>query len=208
MIETKDFEFEIPVGGGCSICFLASTRSGKTTFLDYLLSNYFDKHFKVLMTNSMHNPIYDNIKKMKDLVISPAYFPDLVKDGYDINKRTKNHYDLLYILDDVVTAKFDKELLRLLAIYRNSNLSAIVSIQSPTLLNSATRGNLNYVFIGRQNSDEQFEKVIKMYLTSYLEGKMTDKIKELKKMTENHYWIIINNLDGSIYRTKLNLGNK
>ena len=123
-----------------------------------------------------------------------------------INKETKNHYDFLYILDDIVTGKFDKELLKLLAIYRNSNMSAIISIQSPILLNSATRGNLNYVMLGRMNSEEQIEKTIKMYLTSYLDGKnMTEKIKNYKALTEDHYWIIINNLDGSIYRTKLKL---
>jgi hypothetical protein len=140
---------------------------------------------------------------MKDLVKSPLYIPKLVKEGYDINKNTKNHYDFLYILDDVVSAKFDKELLKLLAIYRNSNLSAIISIQSPVLLNSATRGNLNYVLLGRMNSDEQIEKTVKMYLTSYLDGKMTDKIRKYRELTENHYWIVVNNLTGEVYRTKI-----
>ena len=154
------------------------------------------------MSNSIHNPIYDS---MKDIVKSPLYIPKLVKDGYDINKNTDNHYNVLYILDDVVTAKFDKELLKLLAIYRNSSLSCIMSIQSPILLNSSTRGNLNYVFLGRMNSEEQIEKTIKMYLSSYLEGKMTDKIREYKKLTENHYWIVIDNLTGEIYRTKIEI---
>jgi hypothetical protein len=109
------------------------------------------------------------------------------------------------VLDDVVSAKFDKELLKLLAIYRNSNLSCIISIQSPVLLNSATRGNLNYVMLGRMNSEEQIEKTIKMYLSSYMKGTMTDKIREYKRLTENHHWFCINNLTGEIYRTKLSL---
>lgn len=201
-IETKNFKFELPENGGVSICFLGSTRSGKTTFLKELVSTYFRKHFKILMSNSIHNPIYDT---MKDIVRSPLYIPKLVKDGYDINKGTDNHYKFLYILDDVVCAKFDKELLKLLAIYRNSNLSTIISIQSPVLLNSATRGNLNYVLLGRMNSDEQIEKTIKMYLSSYLEGKMIDKIREYKKLTEDHHWICINNLNGEVYRTKINI---
>jgi hypothetical protein len=199
-METRKFDFELAKNGGLSICFLGSTRSGKTTFLKYLVDKWFGKHFKVLMSNSIHNPIYND---MKDLVKSPLYIPKLVKEGYDINKNTKNHYDFLYILDDVVSAKFDKELLKLLAIYRNSNLSCIISIQSPVLLNSATRGNLNYVLLGRMNSDEQIEKTIKMYLTSYLDGKMTDKIRKYRELTENHYWIVINNLTGEVYRTKI-----
>lgn len=202
-LETRKFDFELPENGGVSVALLGSTRSGKTTFLKYLLDKHFSKHLKVLMSNSIHAPIY---KDMKDMVKSPLYIPKLVKEGYMINKETKNHYDFLYILDDIVTGKFDKELLKLLAIYRNSNMSAIISIQSPILLNSATRGNLNYVMLGRMNSEEQIEKTIKMYLTSYLDGRnMTEKIKNYKALTEDHYWIIINNLDGSIYRTKLKL---
>jgi len=201
-IDTKDFTFGLPKNGGVSLCFLGSTRSGKTTFMKEVVNDYFKKHLKIIMSNSIHNPIYNS---MKDIVKSPLYIPKLVKDGYDINKNTNNHYNILYILDDVVTAKFDKELLKLLAIYRNSNLSCIMSIQSPILLNSATRGNLNYVFLGRMNSEEQIEKTIKMYLSSYLEGKMTDKIREYKKLTEDHYWIVIDNLTGEIYRTKIEL---
>jgi dephospho-CoA kinase len=202
-LETRKFDFELAENGGVSVALLGSTRSGKTTFLKYLLDKHFPKHLKVLMSNSIHAPIY---KDMKDMVKSPLYIPKLVKEGYMINKETKNHYDFLYILDDIVTGKFDKELLKLLAIYRNSNMSAIISIQSPILLNSATRGNLNYVLLGRMNSEEQIEKTIKMYLTSYLDGRnMTEKIKNYKAMTEDHYWIVINNLDGSVYRTKLKL---
>lgn len=202
-LENRKFDFELPDNGGVSVAFVGSTRSGKTTFLKHMLDKYFAKHLKVLMSNSIHAPIY---KDMKDLVKSPLYIPKLVKEGYMINKDTKNHYDFLYILDDIVTGKFDKELLKLLAIYRNSNLSAIISIQSPILLNSATRGNLNYVMLGRMNSEEQIEKTIKMYLTSYLDGRnMTEKIKAYKAATEDHHWIVINNLDGSVYRTKLRL---
>lgn len=202
-LENRKFEFELPENGGVSVAFVGSTRSGKTTFLKHMIDKYFAKHLKVLMSNSIHAPIY---KEMKDIVKSPLYIPKLVKEGYMINKDTKNHYDFLYILDDIVTGKFDKELLKLLAIYRNSNLSAIISIQSPILLNSATRGNLNYVLLGRMNSEEQIEKTIKMYLTSYLDGRnMTEKIKAYKAATEDHHWIVINNLDGSVYRTKLRL---
>jgi hypothetical protein len=201
-MEDREFTFKLPENGGVSCCFLGSTRSGKTTFLKCLLDKYFDKHFKVLMSNSIHAPIY---KDIKDIVKSPIYIPKVVREGYEINKATDNKYSFLYILDDVVSAKFDKELLKLLAIYRNSNLSAIISIQSPILLNSATRGNLNYVFLGRMNSDEQIEKTIRMYLTSYLPGKMTEKIRRYRDMTEDHHWIVIDNLTGDVYRTKIKI---
>ena len=201
-LETRDFDFVLPTNGGCSVCFLGSTRSGKTTFLKWLMKNYFKKHFSILMSNSIHNEIYDSLKMD---VKSPLYCPRLVKDAYTINKETDNHYKFLMVLDDVVSAKFDKELLKLLAIYRNSNLSAIISIQSPVLLNSATRGNLNYVMLGKMNSDEQIEKTIKMYLTSYLKGKMDDKIRAYRELTDGFHWIVLNNISGEVYRTKIEI---
>ena len=201
-METKAFDFELPSNGGVSVCFLSSTRGGKTTFLKWLIDKHFKKHFKILMSNSIHNPVYDSLK---DIVKSPVYCPDIVRNAYMINKETDNWYDFLIVLDDVVSAKFDKELLKLLAIYRNSNLSAIISIQSPVLLNSATRGNLNYVLLGKMNSDEQIEKTIKMYLTSYLDGKMTDKIRNYRELTDGYYWIVVDNLTGEVFRTKLKL---
>lgn len=199
-MEDKEFDLELPDNGGVSICFLGSTRSGKTTFLKHVIDEYFGKHFKFLMSNSLHAPIY---KDIKDTVKSPIYIPSIIKEGYIINKETKNHYDFLYVLDDVVTAKFDKELLKLLAIYRNSNLSCIISIQSPTMLNTATRGNLNFVLLGRMNSDESIEKVIRMYLSSYIPGKMPEKIRRYRELVEGHHWIVVDNLNGDIYRTKL-----
>jgi len=203
-LEDREFKIVLPTNGGISFCLLGSTRAGKSTFLNYLLEKYFDKHFKVLMSNSIHNPIYAETEVD---VKSPVYHGKLVNEAYMINKKTDNKYDMMMILDDVVSAKFDKDLLKLLAIYRNSNLSAIVSIQSPVLLNSATRGNLNVVLLGKCNSEEQIEKIIKMYLNSYLNGRnMTEKIREYKRLTEDYHWICINNLEGSVYRTKLKLG--
>ena len=55
------------------------------------------------------------------------------------------------------------------------------------------------------NSDEQIEKTIKMYLTSYLKGKLPDKIREYRSLTDNHYWICIDNLTGDVYRTKIEI---
>jgi hypothetical protein len=203
-LEDRDFKIVLPTNGGISFCLLGSTRAGKSTFLKHLLEKYFDKHFKVLMSNSIHNPIYNDVEVD---VKSPVYHGKLVNEAYMINKKTDNKYEMMMILDDVVSAKFDRDLLKLLAIYRNSNLSAIVSIQSPVLLNSATRGNLNVVMLGSQNSEEQVEKIIKMYLNSYLTGRnMTEKIMEYKRLTADYHCIVINNLDGEVYRTKLKLG--
>lgn len=201
-IEDRKFDVEFPAqkSGGVSFALIGSTRSGKTTLLKYILDKYFEKHITVLMSNSIHAPIY---KEIDQCIKAPLYSPRIIKEGYEINRKTNNHYPFLFVLDDVVDKKNDKELLKLLTIYRNSGLSTIISVQSPILLNTASRGNVNFVCLGKMNSDENIEKVVRMYLMSFLRGRIDDKIREYKALTEDHHWFLVNNLTGEVFRTKI-----
>lgn len=203
-IETKMLEVELPERktGGVSFCLIGSTRSGKTTLLKHILNEYFNRHITVLMSNSIHAPIY---KEISDCIKSPLYSHKVIKEGYEINRKTNNHYPILYVLDDVVDKKHDKELLKLLTIYRNSGLSTIISLQSPILMNTAGRGNINFVCLGKMNSDENIEKVVRMYLMSYLKGKIDDKIRQYKLLVEDHFWFMVDNLTGEVYRFKIKI---
>lgn len=203
-METKELRFELPEQdtGGMSILMVGSTRSGKTTILKHLLRKFFDKHIGVLMSPNIHAPVYTGF----DLPQSSEYLPVVINEMYKINKETKNHYPFLVVLDDVVTKKFDKELLKLFTVHRNAGISAIQCIQSPILLNSAMRGNINVVMLGYMNSDESCEKVIRMFCYASIPGRNIEaKIVEYKKMTSDHYWILINNLTGELFRFKLHL---
>lgn len=203
-IVTKALDVELPEQktGGASFCLLGSTRSGKTTLLKYILKHYFSKHTKILMSNSIHAPIY---KEIDDCIKSPIYSHAVVKEGYEINRKTNNHYRILYVLDDVVDKKNDKELMKLLTIYRNSGLSTIISLQSPILMNTTGRGNVNFVCLGKMNSDENIEKVVRMYLMSFLKGKIDEKIRLYKLLVEDHYWFMVDNMTGEVYRFKIAL---
>jgi AAA+ superfamily predicted ATPase len=133
------------------------------------------------------------------------YCPRVVQEAYAINSKTKNHYDFCFVLDDVVDKKFDKELLKMLTIYRNSGVSCVICIQNVKLLNTAARGNINVVLLGRLNSDEAIEQVVRAYLMSYLPGKVWEKVAMYKKLTEDHHWFCCNNHTGEVFRTKLSL---
>jgi hypothetical protein len=203
-MDVRHLEFDLPdlQTGGMSVLLIGSTRSGKTTILKHLIDTKFDKHIGVLMSPNIHAPVYADCK----LLESPEYIPEVIHEMYKINKETKNHYEFLCVLDDVVTKKFDKDLLKLFTVHRNAGVSGIMCIQSPVLLNSAMRGNINVVLLGYMNSDESCEKVIRMFCYASIPGKNIEaKIHEYKKLTADHHWLCLNNLTGEFYRFKLKI---
>jgi hypothetical protein len=188
---------------GFSILLCASTRAGKTSLMNFLYDRHFKKHITTLMSNSLNSDAYDFVKQY--CVLSDLYHPELLKDMYSINHATSNNYEFCIILDDLTNVKNDKEYLRLLTIYRNSRISCIVSAQGISMFNKTARGNINYVFLGRLNSDAEVEKVVKEYLLSYFPRKMniTQKIGLYRQLTANHWFFVIDQVNGDIFRTCL-----
>ena len=202
-----DGEFKLnvpdPETGGMTVALVGSTRSGKTTLLKHTLEKFFDKHLGILMTPSVHAPVYSDIKGLEK---APQYVPRVIDEMFSINRKTENHYPFLAVLDDVVTAKFDKTLLKSFTIYRNSGITTIMSVQNPIIFNSVTRGNFNAVILGYLNSDEACEKVIRMFCYTAIPGKnIEEKIAEYKRLTADHYWLHICHLTGEMTRFKLRL---
>jgi len=203
-IPDKPFELKLSTdGSGNSIAIIASTKAGKSYALSYILQHSFKKHIGVLMTNSPQANIY---KSMKHLIQSPEYFPKILKDFEYINEHTGNEYNFLAVLDDVVTGvKFNKEILRMLCIGRNKGMSAIICVQDITILNSAGRNNINIMLFGKLNTDDRIEKVIRHYLNSYLpkNAKMVEKIRFYKEATADHHFLVLDTLNGEVFRTKV-----
>lgn len=203
------FEFELDEVSGLSIMMIGSTRSGKSTALNHIMDNYYmpkeNKFINVLFSNSLQSGVYDQYKDKKNVATSILYQPKVIKECYKINKDTKNYYKFNIILDDIVDKKYDKELMKILTIYRNSRISCIITAQNVTIMNSIGRGNINHIFLFKLNSDEAIEKAVKAYLNSYFPSsfKMVDKIKKYKEMTDEHCFFWINNLTGDIKRTKI-----
>lgn len=202
----QDFPFERDERAhmnSVSFAVIGSSKSGKTTFIKYLLKKFFPEEIKILFTQSLHNDIYTSMKK--EMSVSPGYIPEVVKTCYKINKETKNHYPFLMIIDDLIGAKNDCEMTKLLCLYRNSRCSAIVSGQSYTLLNATGRSNCNYVCLFYQNTDSRCEDNIKHFLRSYFPRSLTleEKIELYKRLCEDHCFIFIDNLNNKVYRCQL-----
>lgn len=207
-IPTKEFHLELPPAetGGASILMIASTRAGKTTLMKYIMKHYFNQHFGVLFSESAKSPAYQDFKD-KNFPKSSCFIPELIQDSYKINKDTKNHYPFLFILDDCPLVRGDKQMLKLTTIYRNSGISAICCVQSPSLLSPTQRSNFNVIMLGKCNTTAQAEANIKAYMRGIFPDGMNydQKIRLYNEMTEDHYWICLNQYTGEVFRFKLNL---
>jgi glutaredoxin-related protein len=129
----------------------------------------------------------------------------VLKEMYKINHGTKNEYEFLAIIDDVPDKREDVEMKRLMTIYRNSRISCMVCAQTATMVNKMSRSNINYVFLGRMNSSSEIERNIKDYLQGHLPTtlKMTEKIRLYKQLTEHYQWIVLDQINGQMFMTKL-----
>lgn len=207
-IPNKPFHLDMPPveTGGCSVAMIGSGRSGKTTALKYIIDRYFNKHCGVIFSQSAKAEAYKHMKYPL-LPLSCAYVPELIQDAYRINKETKNYYPFLFVLDDVPLAKNDKELLKTLTIYRNSGISCLHCVQTPTLINPTCRSNYTFVMLFKNNSTEQIENICKFFLRGVFPKGwvMEEKIRWYKQATEDHHFLFIDNWNGTISRCKIDL---
>lgn len=179
---------------GNSTVIFGSSKAGKSTLLMKLYKQYYKDFATVLFTENPQLLMY----KDRKLIISPALFGDVIRDMHRINKGTKNKYNMCCLLDDIVDQKENVLVRKLILILRNSNISSIVSLQSTKLLSKTNRGSVNNYIFFKFNTDEMIEEVIRLFLSSYLKGKMDEKIRMYKKMTQNHQFIYYRPRDGKI----------
>ena len=207
-IEDKEFVLDMPpvATGGCSILMVGSGRAGKTTALKYILDKYFSKHCGIIYSQSAKAEAYRHMKYPL-LPLSSTFIPKVINDAYKINKETRNHYPFLFVLDDVPLVKNDKELLKTLTIYRNSGISCIHCVQTPTLVNPTCRSNYTFMMLMKCNATEQIENICKFFLRGYFpQGwTMEEKIRWYKDQTSDYHFLFLDHWNGTIQRCKLNI---
>ena len=194
----------LPANGGCSFGCIGSTRSGKSTAMIWLWEKYFSRHITVMTTGSIQADIYGPLRKT--CAISPEFYPELIKESMALNQKTKNHYPILHILDDMLDGKNTKALSKLLTIGRNSALSTIICAQELTILNAIGRTNLNYILCFRLNSDTAVEKVVRNWLRHVLPGKtIEEKCAAYKLLTQDHHFIVVDCLMDEVFHCRLDI---
>lgn len=190
-----------------SFGLVGSTRSGKTVALLYIWNTWFrENHIGVMATGSSQAEIYKPLQKV--CAVSPAFYPELIKESMLLNQKTKNKYKFLHIFDDMLDGKNTKALSKLLCIGRNNGMSTIISAQELTILNAVGRTNLNYILLFRLNSMMSVEKVVRNYLTHILPGKNLDeKCKMYVALTQEHYFFCCDFLANQVFISKIDIAD-
>lgn len=182
-VEKYGIELERP--GGQTLALFGSSYSGKTTLLVHFLNNIVkSKTFDVILlfTESMNAGPLDNLDP--SIIKCLGYHPDIVNLAYKINLKTENRYKFLVVLDDCVNLRNNKTLEKQILLYRNSNITTILSTQYiKTLTPPGTRGSLHTIIITGGKTVENREQTYKTFLRQFLKGYNKDGADE---------WIIKN----------------
>jgi hypothetical protein len=196
---------EMPTNGAVSWVLVGASRSGKSTFMKHLLKEHYKKHITCMMTLSSAADIYKDLSKK--IIVATDWNPVVIEDMYRLNSKMDNKFNFLVVTDDLVggAIKTDLQMTRLLSLYRNSNISAIISGQQATLINAAGRSNANFIAVFHQNSAGEAKRVVDLYLTAFFPThmKVSEKIQLFMKLTEDHAFFFINNLNNTCTLVKL-----
>ena len=192
---------------GNTLLLCASSKAGKTVQMMHIYNKYYTDNVSVLFAQNAQLPQY----KAKNLVRSDEYLPKIIDVSRSINKTANNKFDFLFMFDDMVHLKGEKNLTDLFLSLRNSNISSVISLQYLNLLNKSCRGNVNNILAGSQNSDENILVFVKCYLTSWMK-KMgitneADMCNYYRKITQNHGFILINPSHNEVSFVRLPHGN-
>jgi len=204
--EKRELSLDVVPSASYTALIYGSTRSGKSTVIDYLLKNWFGGRVNVLFTESPNAVAYKEDGFKKSSIICPSWEPAIINTMAKINKHTENHYLFNAILDDC-SPRECKTFKKLMTYMRNQGISTIIGIQSLSQIGPIARSSVHFVALGKMNNSAEIEKCIKSYLQGFFPStmKMVDKIQMYEKLTANHHWIMVNNLTDEAYIFKIKI---
>ena len=180
-------------------CISASRNVGKSYLLRYMYP-YWQKLFDLIIvfTYSAHNKTYDFVTDLK----FPDYDPELLKEIFRFQRLSKNKCRILIIFDDLVSnkVKHDDQIMQCYTRGRNSNISVVVSTQIFKLINKNSRGNSDYIFIGKTMTAENRLTLAETVLMNNVKvprdlrsrvAKLEYLDQWLLKKTEDHVFLVV-----------------
>ena len=188
---------------GCSLCVYGASRTGKTTQIYKIYKKYYyDKDtIAFLISPNEHVELYDDFKK-DGVIVFDFWNDQLINDLHIIQKKTKNKYKFVVMVDDVIDQKSSEQLQKCFLTLRNSKISVIINLQGITLLNKQSRHNANNLIIRKWNNDLEREDTIKYFLNSfepfYSMNNMREKVKLLKDACGMYNYIYLDALHNNL----------
>jgi hypothetical protein len=197
-IAYEKFKLEIPdlEETGFTTVLFGSSKSGKTTLMKEIvkLPQIAEPDvIKFLISPSINAKIYKDIDKK--IIRMDRWRDELVHGLERVQKKTKNKYTFLLIIDDCVLNKNSGKIMQLFCTMRNIKVSTIMLLQSTTLLNRNSRFNSNNIIFKKCNVGEGVEQIMDWFLKSYPPFDKLDKNAQQQMYREicNDYGFI--NLD-------------
>lgn len=164
-----------------SIVILGLPRSGKSTLLATIWrDNEFTKSYDKIMffTSAKMDQFYKQFQAKNVTMLDeydPALVEAIIKEQAARSEANKKMQNILFVLDDIYSAKYDSQLLKLFMMGRHAGCSVIISTQTPTLVNKQYRGIANHIFITARmgGSDLQYVKdnILDAYVPAFIEGR-------------------------------------
>lgn len=203
-IPFTEFKLQIPdlKKDACSTVIYGSSKAGKTTQAMDIINEYYGESFVITLVFSpnIHSAVYNPLKNDKYIKFD-RWDDQIIRDIHRIQKKTKNRYCFLIVIDDCILEKLSPQILQLLLVLRNSRINTLLNLQSVTLLSRNGRNNGNNFIFKNFNNDEVITDAMKYFLGSFepfygLE--MEQKIRLYKEAVRNYGFIYLNALDGIV----------
>ena len=200
LLESRPFELNLPKDA-FTVAILASSRAGKTSAIRYLFRTQLKKYITILVAPHSFADAYEGFKPDRNLVRAEELHQELMRAAHKLQKKSKMAFRICFILDDFAD-RDDKNARALFLNMRNAKISTILATQSPKLLAKSARGSVNWILFGRFNSDEQIRDAVETFLSSYLPGKMEEKIALYRQLTADYHFLALDQLNDRLVRLK------
>lgn len=214
MTDTLDHlpELKLDPGTGNSMVILGSSKAGKTHVLKQIFNQYYSdkkKQISFLFSINSHAKVYDDFPEKMKVNKFNRDCEKMVNQMKKINMVTKNKFEYLIMLDDIIDAKYSGLLNNLILTYRNSMFSSIIALQYPYLLSKGSRSSVNQTIFGHFNSDESIESVIKSFLSSTFSKMgyhtLPAQVQLYRELTKDFHFIYFFSRDQTFIRFKLKI---
>ena len=197
--------------GGDSTGLFGSSKRGKSTLMMHIFKKYYNKKkfISTLFSINSQIPLY---KKTKSLIKINNFGHEAqryIKDEQRSNKRCKNKYNWVNLIDDVINTRNNNLINNLILTFRNSKISTVICQQYVVNLAKQSRSSLNNALFFGMNTDESIETVIKTFLKSSfnklgIRG-LDNQIEFYKQMTFDHAFLYLHPESNTLTFHKLSM---